>query len=68
MVFCSQGMQQYVMHNATIQKTTFFELRVYMYFGVSKEIMASIFIYEFLYLKSGNIIRGLWMQAVIVFL
>ena len=29
MVLCSLGMQQYLMHNATIQKTTFFELGVY---------------------------------------
>ena len=29
MVFCGLGMQQYAMHNATIQKTTFFELGVY---------------------------------------
>ena len=26
--FCGLGMQQYAMHNATIQKTTFFELGV----------------------------------------
>ena len=26
MVLCGLGMQQYTMHNATIQKTTFFEL------------------------------------------
>ena len=29
MVLCGLGMQQYAMHNATIQKTTFFELGVY---------------------------------------
>ena len=29
MVPCGLGMQQYAMHNATIQKTTFFELGVY---------------------------------------
>ena len=28
MVLCGLGMQQYIMHNATIQKTTFFELGV----------------------------------------
>ena len=28
MVLCGLGMQQYAMHNATIQKTTFFELGV----------------------------------------
>ena len=28
MVLCALGMQQYAMHNATIQKTTFFELGV----------------------------------------
>ena len=32
MVRCGLGMQQYVMHNATIQKTTFFELGVYTFF------------------------------------
>ena len=31
MVLCDLGMQQYAMHNATIQKTTFFELGVYIY-------------------------------------
>ena len=30
MVLCSLGMQQCTMHNATIQKTTFFELGVYL--------------------------------------
>ena len=34
MVLCGLGMQQYAMHNATIQKTTFFELGVYMYMHV----------------------------------
>ena len=29
MVLCGLGMQQCAMHNATIQKTTFFELGVY---------------------------------------
>ena len=29
MVLCGLGMQQYAMHNATIQKTTFSELGVY---------------------------------------
>ena len=29
-VLCGLGMQQCAMHNATIQKTTFFELGVYM--------------------------------------
>ena len=29
MVLWGLGMQQYVMHNATIQQTTFFELGVY---------------------------------------
>ena len=29
MVLCGLGMQQYAMHNATIQKTTFFELGVW---------------------------------------
>ena len=29
MMLCGLGMQQYTMHNATIQKTTFFELGVY---------------------------------------
>ena len=29
MVRCRLGMQQRAMHNATIQKTTFFELGVY---------------------------------------
>ena len=29
MVHCGLGMQQYAMHNATIQKTTFLELGVY---------------------------------------
>ena len=29
MVLCGLGMQQYAMHNATIQKATFFELGVY---------------------------------------
>ena len=29
MVLCSLGMQQYAMHNATIQNTTFLELGVY---------------------------------------
>ena len=29
MVNCGLGMQQCAMHNATIQKTTFFELGVY---------------------------------------
>ena len=28
MVLCGLGMQQYAMHNATIQKTTFFEFGV----------------------------------------
>ena len=28
MVLCGLGIQQYAMHNATIQKTTFFELGV----------------------------------------
>ena len=31
MVHCGLGMQQCTMDNATIQKTTFFELGVYMY-------------------------------------
>ena len=31
MVLCGLGMQQCAMHNATIQKTTFFELGVCMY-------------------------------------
>ena len=31
MVLCGLGMQQYAMYNATIQKTTFFELGVYIY-------------------------------------
>ena len=30
MVLCGLGMQQCAMHNATIQKTTFFELGVYV--------------------------------------
>ena len=30
MVLCGLGMQQCAMHNATIQKTTFFELGVYI--------------------------------------
>ena len=30
MVHCGLGMQQCAMHNATIQKTTFFELGVYL--------------------------------------
>ena len=30
MLLCGLGMQQYAMHNATIQKTTFFELGVYV--------------------------------------
>ena len=29
MVLCGLGMQQYAMYNATIQKTTFFELGAY---------------------------------------
>ena len=29
MVRCGMGMQQCAMHNATIQKTTFFELSLY---------------------------------------
>ena len=29
MVLCGLGMQQYAMHYAAIQKTTFFELGVY---------------------------------------
>ena len=29
-MLCGLGMQQYAMHNATIQKTTFIELGVYM--------------------------------------
>ena len=32
MVHCGLGMQQRAMHNATIQKTTFFELVVYSHF------------------------------------
>ena len=31
MVLCGLGMQQIAMHNATIQKTTFFELHVSVY-------------------------------------
>ena len=31
MVCCGLGMQQYAMHNAAIQETTFFELGVYSY-------------------------------------
>ena len=34
MVLCGLGMQQYAMHNATIQKTTFFELGVYLTNGI----------------------------------
>ena len=34
-VLCGLGMQQYAMHNATIQKTTFFELGVYSKRNVS---------------------------------
>ena len=30
MVLCGLGMQQYAMHNAAIQKTTFFEIGVYL--------------------------------------
>ena len=30
MVHCGLGMQQCAMHNATIQKTTFFELGIYL--------------------------------------
>ena len=30
MVLCGLGMQQCAMHNATVQKTTFFELGVYI--------------------------------------
>ena len=33
MVFCGLGMQQCAMHNATIQKTTFFELDVFIAIG-----------------------------------
>ena len=29
MVLCGLGMQQYAMHNATIQKTTYFEFGLY---------------------------------------
>ena len=35
MVLCGLVMQQYAMHNATIQKKTFFELSVYTVYTVS---------------------------------
>ena len=38
MVLCGLGIQQYAMHNATIQKTTFFELGAY----TLKKVMVSI--------------------------
>ena len=38
MVLCGLGMQQYAMHNETIQKTAFFELGVY----TLKKVIVSI--------------------------
>ena len=35
MVLCGLGMQQCAMHNATIQKTTFFELGVYISYFIA---------------------------------
>ena len=40
-VLCGLGMQQYAMHNATIQKTTFFELGVYSKRNVSSSCWRS---------------------------
>ena len=40
MVLCSLGMQQCAMHNATIQKTTFFELGVYKSLVSQEEALA----------------------------
>ena len=36
MVLCGLGMQQCAMHNATIQKTTFFELGVYIHIYIDQ--------------------------------
>ena len=45
MVLCGLGMQQCAMHNATIQKTTFFELSVYRqegFFETAKNLHISL--------------------------
>ena len=44
MVLCGLGMQQYAMHNATIQKTTFFELGVYNVSNLEKETLRTTII------------------------
>ena len=44
MVLCGLSMQQYAMHIATIQKTTFFELGVYKLGdgGISSNLISSL--------------------------
>ena len=44
MVLCSMGMQQCTVHNATIQKTTFFELGVYR-----KSVYLNIYLLVYMY-------------------
>ena len=44
MVLCGLGMQQHAMHNATIQKTTFFELGVYNVSNLEKETLRTTII------------------------
>ena len=59
MVLCGLGMQQCAMHNATIQKTTFLELGVYMYFIMNATVTLSTDVFKAIHLvKSTNYPRN----------
>ena len=55
MVRCSQGMQQSAMHSATIQRTTFFELGVYLMIYLADFKSFDLYIYDwFIFFYAGR--------------
>ena len=57
MVLCGLGIQQCAMHNATIQKTTFFELGVCMYTYNCVCMFLCIYVYVRLLLQFGECVH-----------